>query len=237
MEITSLCLMLSTLSVHPKQSQFFWYDSITLTCAEAENSSGWIFKRNTSSRTSESCNSGWGVPKESSCIIENAYPADTGAYWCESEQGRRSNSVNITVTGGAVILHSPALPVTAGDKVTLLCSYKEENTKATFDFPAKFFKDGVFIGTEPAGNLTFSMESTSDQGLYKCQHPTEGESPESWLAVKAVRAEPPPLMSTPRVVCTILLAVLYTITLIVGINVHRNWAKARAEASDHPSSG
>ncbi|XP_044038864.1 uncharacterized protein LOC122869697 isoform X2 [Siniperca chuatsi] len=245
MEITSLCLMLSALNIYPNRSQFFWYDSITLTCAVAGYSCGWTFKRNTSSQTSEPCSSGWGIPHESSCTIEDAYPADTGVYWCESEHGERSNTVNITVTGnskyGVVILQSPALPVTGGDNVTLLCSYKEENhRKPTSDFPAKFYKGDVFIGTEPAGNMSFLTVSMSDAGFYKCEHPTKGESLQSWLAVR-VRDDPPPLlMSVPRLVCTILLIVLYTVMLIVCVNVYRKWAKARAEAkkraSDRPLS-
>ncbi|XP_031706497.1 sialoadhesin-like isoform X3 [Anarrhichthys ocellatus] len=182
MGITSLCLMLSTLVIHPNRSQFFSYDSVTLTCGEAGSSDGWILKRNTSSHASQLCDSDWGVSNGSSCIIEDVYSSDSGMYWCESELGECSNSVNVIVTGGDVILKSPALPVTEGDKVTLLCSNKEgENRK---NFSAKFFKDGVSIGTGPAGNVTFLKVSTSDEGFYHCELPTEGKSPQSWLAVK-----------------------------------------------------
>ncbi|XP_038588732.1 Fc receptor-like protein 5 [Micropterus salmoides] len=234
MEMTSLCLMLSTLTIHPNRSQFFWYDSVNLTCTVAGNSSGWRFKRNTSSLTSELC-SGWGMQRESHCTIQDAYPSDTGVYWCESERGECSNTVNITIADGPVILQSPALPVTAGDRVTLLCSCKEENgQKPRSDFSAKFYKDGVFIGTEAAGSMTFATVSMSDEGFYKCEHPTKGESPQSWLAVK-VGAEPPPLVSVPRLVCTILLIVVYSLMLIVCVNVHRTWAQARAEAKKRAS--
>ncbi|XP_041821434.1 low affinity immunoglobulin gamma Fc region receptor II-b-like [Chelmon rostratus] len=235
MEITSLCLMLSTLHIHPSRLQFFWYDSITLTCAAGGSSDGWMLKRNTSSETFQPCNSGWGMSNGSTCTIQDAYPSDTGVYWCESDRGECSNTVNITVTDSVVVLQSPALPVSAGDKVTLLCSYKEEDSKPTSNFSASFYKDGVFVGNDAAGSMTFQQVSASHAGFYKCKHPTKGESPQSWLAV-TVRPEPPLLMPLPRLVCSILLAVLYTAMLIVCLNIYRKWAKARAEAKERASS-
>ncbi|GLD71510.1 uncharacterized protein AKAME5_002283200 [Lates japonicus] len=32
------------------------------------------------------------------CKIERAYPSDSGEYWCETKEGERSSTVNITVT-------------------------------------------------------------------------------------------------------------------------------------------
>ncbi|KAM3590568.1 uncharacterized protein V6R79_012068 [Siganus canaliculatus] len=231
----------AVLSIHPNRLQFFWYDSFTLTCAG--NSSTWTFWRKTTTVLPfpETSSCGWGLLQEPSCKVKNAYPLDTGVYWCESEGGRFSNSINITVTDGSVILHSPALPVKTGDKVTLVCSYKmNELSQATSDFSASFFKDGEFIGN--AANITFERVKVSDQGFYRCEHPTGAQSLESWLAVtqhEPSAAGPPPspppppppplVMEWPGLLCSILLVVLYTIMFIVCISIYIRWAKARAQ--------
>ncbi|XP_071401726.1 low affinity immunoglobulin gamma Fc region receptor III-A-like isoform X2 [Centroberyx affinis] len=236
MEVTSLCLILATLSVRPDRSQFFGYDSITLVCEVPGSSTGWTVRRNTKSGTSVPCESGWGIPQETSCVIEDAYPSDSGVYWCESREGGCSKTVNITVTADVVILESPALPVTEGEEVTLLCSYKEEEQfQSTSAFTADFYKDGAFIGSRSEGKMAFQV-SKSWEGFYKCQHPEKGVSLESWLAVTAApppsqppSPAPPPVLSWHRLVCTVLLVILYTVLLILCVYVHVRWAQARAK--------
>ncbi|KAM6908992.1 uncharacterized protein FYW49_012864 [Xenentodon cancila] len=229
MTVTSLCLLLTaTLSIYPNRSQFFWYDKVSLSCDAGENSGNWTLKRNASQRI-ESC-SDWGLLHESSCTIENVYPSDTGLYWCESTKGERSTSLSITITDDDVILDSPALPVPEGDRVTLLCYYKEdENSAMTSNFSANFYKDGAFIGTHPAGNVTFSAVSVSDEGFYKCEHPSKGESPQAWMAVRRKVGPQPPVTSPSSLVCTILMIVLHTVMLVACIRLHRLWAKVHAE--------
>nr|XP_033962415.1 low affinity immunoglobulin gamma Fc region receptor III-like [Pseudochaenichthys georgianus] len=114
------------------------------------------------------------------CSIQQAYDSDSGVYWCEDEKGEKSNSVNITVTGGSVILESPALPVMEGESVTLSC--RNKTTTSSF-FSADFYKDGRLIRTSCTGIITFEKCSKSDEGLYKCSISVGGESPESRFAV------------------------------------------------------
>lgn len=92
-------LSAATLSITPNRLQFFQYDKIELKCVA--NSTGWKVKRNTGSKTEE-CMFGWGTPSESSCIIEDAYPKDTGVYWCESKKKESSNNITITVIGNVM---------------------------------------------------------------------------------------------------------------------------------------
>ncbi|XP_055358443.1 uncharacterized protein LOC114867063 [Betta splendens] len=241
MELHSRCLTLllycvlelqaARLHVHPNTSQFFWYESVTLSCVVAEKSSNWdswTLKRNTSNQIDVPC-SRWGVSNKSSCKIENAYPADSGMYWCESESGESSNTLNVTISASTVILESPALPVTEGDTVTLSCHHKEEFKHKTLNnFSANFFKNGVFIGN--ARNITFSAASKADEGFYKCGHPTGVESPQSWLSVTSKVNAPPAslhLLSLPRVIAIIILIVIYKLILIVCVKMYRKWSRGR----------
>ncbi|KAI3375475.1 hypothetical protein L3Q82_003809 [Scortum barcoo] len=135
-------------------------------------------------------------------------------------------------TAGEVILESPALPVSAGDDVTLRCSTKKRYDKlSTSDFSAAFFRDDVFIGNETAEKMILRSVSKSEEGLYRCEHPRRGRSEQSWLAVRAQPPPPPPpLLSLPNLVSIVLLFVLYTVILIICIHMYRRWARARAEA-------
>ncbi|KAM3590929.1 uncharacterized protein V6R79_019019 [Siganus canaliculatus] len=192
MEVASFCLMLclipaaARLDISPNSAQFFKYSEISLKCVE--DSSGWTLTRNTSRQTSETCKPPWGIQGESSCTIEAAYPSDTGVYWCQSPQNEVSNTVSITVKVSGLILEVPALPVMEGDNVTLRCSYREKGKEGSSSgFKAAFYQDQVFKGNEPAGVKTLSPVTKDHEGLYKCKHPTSGESPESLLTVTAVQ--------------------------------------------------
>ncbi|CAI5671527.1 unnamed protein product [Oreochromis niloticus] len=170
------------LTVSPSSSQFFKGDFVSLSCEEDDSSAGWTLRRNTSKQQRTQCGDVWGKPAgltNSSCKIEYMYPWDSGVYWCESREGPISNMVNLTVTGGSVILQSPVLPVMEGDDVTLLCKTKTTPS----NLPAAFYKDGSLIRKQPTGHMTIQHVSRSDEGLYKCDISGHGESPSSWITV------------------------------------------------------
>uniref|UniRef100_A0A669D724 Ig-like domain-containing protein n=1 Tax=Oreochromis niloticus TaxID=8128 RepID=A0A669D724_ORENI len=167
------------LTVSPSSSQFFEGDFVSLSCEEDDSSAGWTLRRNTSKQQRTPCGDGWGKPDDSSCNISMMVPHDSGVYWCESREGPISNMVNLTVTGGSVILQSPVLPVMEGDDVTLLCKTKTTPS----NLPAAFYKDGSLIRKQPTGHMTIQHVSRSDEGLYKCDISGHGESPSSWITV------------------------------------------------------
>uniref|UniRef100_A0A669C0G5 Ig-like domain-containing protein n=1 Tax=Oreochromis niloticus TaxID=8128 RepID=A0A669C0G5_ORENI len=167
------------LTVSPSSFQFFEGDFVSLSCEEDDSSAGWTLRRNTSKGQRTQCGDGWGTPTNSSCNISVMAPHDSGVYWCESREGPISNMVNLTVTGGSVILQSPVLPVMEGDDVTLLCKTKTTPS----NLPAAFYKDGSLIRKQPTGHMTIQHVSRSDEGLYKCDISGHGESPSSWITV------------------------------------------------------
>ncbi|KAL4008447.1 hypothetical protein ACER0C_002299 [Sarotherodon galilaeus] len=202
--ITFFILTLTArLTVSPSSSQFFKDDSVSLSCEEDDSSAGWTLRRNTSTRQRTQCGDVWGKSAgstNSSCNITLMASHDSGVYWCESREGPISNMVNLTVTGGSVILQSPVLPVMEGDDVTLLCKTKTTPS----NLPAAFYKDGSLIRKQPTGHMTIQHVSRSDEGLYKCDISGHGESPSSWITVT---------------VCVVVLLVL--LVLLVRKHNHR----------------
>ncbi|XP_065326096.1 low affinity immunoglobulin gamma Fc region receptor II-like [Pelmatolapia mariae] len=180
------------LTVSPSSSQFFKGDFVSLSCEEDDSSAGWTLRRKTSKQQRTQCGDGWGRWSGSSCSISYMDPLDSGVYWCESREGPISNMVNLTVTGGSVILQSPVLPVMEGDDVTLLCKTKTTPS----NLPAAFYKDGSLIRKQPTGHMTIQHVSRSDEGLYKCDISGHGESPSSWITVTDKHTTTPPPTST-----------------------------------------
>ncbi|KAK5618360.1 hypothetical protein CRENBAI_019432 [Crenichthys baileyi] len=251
MEETSLLRLISLISllscttnqagltVSPSRSQFFEEDSVSLSCEEDNSSAGWTVRRNTTKRQSE-CKDGWGEPTGSTCNISSLYEHDTGVYWCESREGAASSSIQLTVSGGSVILQSPVLPVMEGDDVTLSCQ-----TKTPSNLPAAFIKDGSLIRTEPAGHMTLHHVTSSDEGLYKCNISGHGESPSSWISVSEIsgtRAPPtteaPPTLVAPpsgsstshlisRVVLHLVVFCPYFTSTLLLVSLYRSRATGR----------
>ncbi|XP_054457712.1 low affinity immunoglobulin gamma Fc region receptor II-like isoform X2 [Anoplopoma fimbria] len=179
MAITTLCAVVAALRVVPDKSQFFQYESVSLSCGQQETSADWRVKKNTSTSINQECSTSTERMNESHCFIGDLYPLDTGTYWCESAAGQCSDAVDIFVISGSVILESPALPVMEGDDVTLSCI-----TTSSSNLTADFYKDGLLIESSWTGNITVLSVSQSDEGLYRCDVSGGGRSPESRLTVR-----------------------------------------------------
>ncbi|XP_026180361.1 low affinity immunoglobulin gamma Fc region receptor II-like isoform X2 [Mastacembelus armatus] len=189
MEGTSVQMLLARLTVSPGSSQFFKDKFVSLSCEEDDSSAGWTLRRNTTTETRTQCGPDWGKAAGSSCKISHIDPLDSGVYWCESREGATSQSINITVSGGAVILQSPVLPVMEGENITLIC-----RTQTSSDLPADFYKHGSLIIDRPTGHVTILHVSKADEGVYRCNIRGHGESPPSWISVTGTptTAAPPP---------------------------------------------
>ncbi|XP_038587700.1 high affinity immunoglobulin gamma Fc receptor I-like [Micropterus salmoides] len=165
------------LRIVPTRLQFFEYETISFFCEGFDGSAKWRGVRNIDEFIPTCSNST--VTSTLICVINNAFVSDSGEYWCDVGGGEGSNTVNITVTAGSVILKSPVFPVMEGGNVSLQCV----NKKTPLKFKADFYKNGLQILTGYSGNMTIHNVSKTDEGLYKCNISGAGESPESWLAV------------------------------------------------------
>uniref|UniRef100_A0A3Q3FNY1 Ig-like domain-containing protein n=1 Tax=Labrus bergylta TaxID=56723 RepID=A0A3Q3FNY1_9LABR len=85
------------LRLEPNRLQFFEYESLIFHCEGSHDPTGlkivhWfkgeLVKCNTTVTS-----------KRSSCTIPYIFPEDSGQYWCESGDGKRSDIIHITVTG------------------------------------------------------------------------------------------------------------------------------------------
>ncbi|KAM9500828.1 Fc receptor-like protein 5 [Clarias gariepinus] len=166
-----------SLIISPSRTQHFTADSLSLSCEDQRDSTGWTVRGYTHSEALYNCSSVSG----STCNISSLSTSHTGVYWCQSESGGRSNSLNITVHNGDVILESPVHPVTEGNPLTLRCLYR--NTTIS-DSGADFYKDDSVLQKQTTGEMTISSVSKSDEGFYHCTHPDRGESPKSWVSVR-----------------------------------------------------
>ncbi|KAM6964717.1 low affinity immunoglobulin gamma Fc region receptor II-like [Tautogolabrus adspersus] len=150
MEVGGLCIKLlvhvlfllyahvqdvESLILHPEPNrlQFFEYESLTFHCEGSYGATGLKFVHQSKGEL-QTCKT-TETSTRSSCMITNVYPDDSGQYWCESGDGKRSDSIYITVSAGPVILESP-ISVVEGEAVTLHCRNKttSSNLSAFFFF-------------------------------------------------------------------------------------------------------
>ncbi|XP_058616740.1 Fc receptor-like protein 2 isoform X2 [Onychostoma macrolepis] len=169
-----------SLIVRPSRTQHFTSDSLSLSCEDQSNSTGWTVRRYTDSWRLEDCSSlRRGSQTGSTCTIRDTITHDTGVYWCESESGEKYHPVNITVHLG-VILESPVHPVTEGETLTLRCLDRHTTPP---NLRADFYKDGSLIQSQTT-EMIISTVLKSHEGFYSCKH-RERESPKSWISVTA----------------------------------------------------
>ncbi|XP_076019288.1 high affinity immunoglobulin gamma Fc receptor I-like isoform X1 [Genypterus blacodes] len=155
----------------PSRLQVFEFESVFLDCESLDGWAEWrVCWRTREGINTCSHNSG-------RHNISTGFTFDSGEYWCEGG-GRRSNTVNITVTDGSVILESPVRPLMEGDAVTLRC-----RNSAPSHLPADFYKDGCFFQQSSTAQITISAVSKSDEGLYRCNISGSGQSAESLMMV------------------------------------------------------
>ncbi|XP_034021055.1 low affinity immunoglobulin gamma Fc region receptor II-a-like [Thalassophryne amazonica] len=165
-----------SLVVTPKRLQFLKYDSFSVSCEEEdeEESVGWTVMKKMEDGEVRPC--------LSLCSITAAFPTtDSGLYWCETGLGLTSDAVIINVTVGSVILDSPVHSVAEGNDVILQCRSKIPRR----NFTASFYKDGRLIRNSSTGNMTIVKVSKADEGVYRCSIYGYGQSPQSWLTVRA----------------------------------------------------
>ncbi|XP_071771048.2 low affinity immunoglobulin gamma Fc region receptor III-A-like, partial [Centroberyx gerrardi] len=222
------CFSLSDPRIVLDRLQFFEYESVSFKCEGSDGSTGWRVMMRKTKGIITTCLNNCEASK-GSYTIKTAFPVDSGEYWCEAGKGKRSNAVNIAVTAGSVILESPVLPVMKGDAVTLNCT-----TKTPSNLTADFYKDGFLIRTGSAGEMTIHSVSKSDEGLYKCNISGAGESPESWLAVRALQETPPSPRHSPWTVVTVILLALL---LVVGLLHYVKHKVVICVSSETPTAG
>nr|XP_029137037.1 Fc receptor-like protein 4 isoform X2 [Labrus bergylta]XP_029137038.1 Fc receptor-like protein 4 isoform X3 [Labrus bergylta] len=164
------------LRLEPNRLQFCKYESLIFHCEGSHDSTGLKIVHRSKGELLK-CNTTV-TSKRSSCTIPNIFPEDSGQYWCESRDGKRSDIIHINVTDGPVILESP-ISVVEGETVALCCRHKTTSTNLSADF----YKDGHLIRRSSTGNLSIPSVSKRDEGFYKCISGGR-ESAESLMAVQ-----------------------------------------------------
>ncbi|KAI5086265.1 Fc receptor-like protein 5, partial [Silurus meridionalis] len=208
-----------SLIISPSRTQHFTRDSLSLSCEDQSNSTGWTVRRYTGRKRVLDC-SQWG--SVTGCNISFLSTSYTGVYWCESESGENSNPVNITVHGessyGDVILESSVHLVTEGHPLTLHCLY--HNTKP-LNFQTNFYKDGSVIQNQTTEEMIIHKVSKSDEGFYHCKHPERGESPRSWISVRRPSHVEAPFLVLVLISSVVTASPYLLITIILLVKCYR----------------
>ncbi|KAK1890083.1 High affinity immunoglobulin gamma Fc receptor I [Dissostichus eleginoides] len=227
MQLPPFCLMLSCLQVSPDQSQFFR--------GKLREADPGLWLRLGDHSLRGELHRG-DTASGACCTVGTTYPSDSGVYWCESGDGRRSNnSINITITDRPVLLKCPVLPLSEGSDATLHCQAASFSSDHTFDFQ----RDGFFVASSRTGEMTIRKVSKSDEGLYSCSIPKVGESVGSWLTVQGSSSAPPAAscqVSVPRLMCHLVVGTPFLLsTILLGL-IYRDRNRAARTAAQRRGS-
>ncbi|XP_041959728.1 Fc receptor-like protein 5 isoform X3 [Alosa sapidissima] len=171
------------LDVIPSRSQHFVSEPLTLACKAQDAATVWSVRRFTLSKELSDCpfDKKSQMLDPSTCNISSLTLSASGVYWCQSESGKRSNAVNITVHSGNVILESPVHPLKEGEKLTLRCLGRKS---VKSNLSATFYKDGLHVANQTSGTIMLPNISKKDEGSYVCEIEEKIRSPGSWVSVR-----------------------------------------------------
>nr|XP_055037529.1 carcinoembryonic antigen-related cell adhesion molecule 5-like [Misgurnus anguillicaudatus] len=205
-----------SLIIRPNRSQHFSSESLSLSCEDHSNSTGWTVRRYTDKLKPCSSSDWRSTGTTSTCTIRSLNTSDTGVYWCQSESGEKLHPVNISVHIVDVILDSPVHPVTEGDPLTLRCLYRDKNSS---NLRAEFYKDGSVVQNQTTGDMMIiPTVSKSHEGFYYCKYPEKQESPKSWISVRASSFLSPGLIIGVGAG----LGVMFLIIFLVILGIYKN---------------
>ncbi|XP_073721042.1 Fc receptor-like protein 5 [Misgurnus anguillicaudatus] len=221
-----------SLIIRPNRSQHFSSESLSLSCEDHSNSTGWTVRRYTEDELKPCSSSDTrSTGTTSTCTISSLITSDTGVYWCQSESGEKLHPVNISVHYVDVILDSPVHPVTEGDPLTLRCLYRD---KKPSNLRAEFYKDGSVQNQTTGDMMIIPTVSKSHEGFYYCKHTERGESPKSWISVRASSLKKPPSPGLIVGLC-LGLSVMFLIFFLVLLWCYKNKILSPSAVSQQPN--